>query len=651
MSDFRAIGGVSASLQTLLRDRMELPDMLSNVVVPVTISPPRINIDDKPVKESPRINLYLYRVGENGFLQNQEIPGHGSAGAFGSPPLSLNLHYLVTAFGNDALGDGANSLFDETVAHFLLGSAMRVLHDYTILTEDLLTIKQPVGTPILHDSLLGSYEKVKLSLEPISLEDATKVWVALTLRYRLSAAYSITVVQIESKSKRAFPRLVGAPPSAYPPLSPVPAVPGPYIPVGVFSSPFISGVHVRRLGSLQEQPFPFASIGDKLILLGSGFAGGVVKVALDNVDVPVSPITSNRIEVTVPDGVVPGVGLIPPANILEPGSQPLAVIVANPAFPQGAVRSNNAAFVLVPSITAPIAYSAGPPRTITVNGSRLFSPNMTGETIIGRASVDKSLYSSPTPTQIVVPIPDALPVNGVQMLLASPLNGSTFTPPPNPSMTVTIVGKTANVNLTSTQPIPIAELPQLLNFAILNGAVATIPPPIPPEFLGLRVGLFGKRLVLVAGGLTKPIVVADAVGGALATALGFNLVPIPPGASHGYLSGDLSEFPAFPGSTVGVTVQAGLPPGVAVTLAAPTYIDVGANLLQAAIQTVSPGALVGVLGTQLLIMPGAATSLTFGPTLSDAVSVFLLQLHARYNVRVRVNGYDSIDDTTLELPQ
>lgn len=98
-------------------------------------------------------------------------------------------------------------------------------------------------------------------------------------------------------------------------------------------------------------------------------------------------------------------------------------------------------------------------------------------------------------------------------------------------------------------------------------------------------------------------------------------------------------------------MQAGLPPGVAVTLAAPTYIDVGANLLQAAIQTVSPGALVGVLGTQLLIMPGAATSLTFGPTLSDAVSVFLLQLHARYNVRVRVNGYDSIDDTTLELPQ
>src|SRR6202158_1956351 len=383
MSDFRAIGGVSASLQTLLQDRMELPDILSNVSVPVTVSAPRLNKDDLPAKEDPRINLYLYRVGENGFLQNQEIPGHGSPGAFGAPPLSLNLHHLVTAFGNHQLADGGTPLFDETIAHCLLGSAMRVLHDYRILTDELLTVKQPIGTPILHDSLLGSYEKVKLSLEPISLEDATKVWVALTLRYRLSAAYSITVVQIESKAKRRFPRLVGAPPSAYPPLSPVPAVPGPYIPVGVFSSPFINSVHVRRFGSSQEQVFPFASIRDTLILLGSGFAGGLVKVALDNVDVPVSPISSNRIEVIVPDSVVPGVGLIPPVDILEPGSQPLAVTIANPAFPQGAVRSNNGVFVLVPSITAPVAYSAGPPRTITVNGTRLFSAAMTGETVIG----------------------------------------------------------------------------------------------------------------------------------------------------------------------------------------------------------------------------------------------------------------------------
>jgi len=83
----------------------------------------------------------------------------------------------------------------------------------------------------------------------------------------------------------------------------------------------------------------------------------------------------------------------------------------------------------------------------------------------------------------------------------------------------------------------------------------------------------------------------------------------------------------------------------------PTYIDVAAQTLQTAIQPVSPGAIVAVLGTQLLILPGAATKLAFGTTSSDATSVLLLQLHGLYNVRVRVNGSDSIDDISVELPQ
>ena len=79
MSDFRAIGGVSATLQTLLADRMELPDGLTNV--PVTIGPPPFSaLDNNPRREDPRVNLYLYRVSEHGGLQNQEIPGRGSPG-------------------------------------------------------------------------------------------------------------------------------------------------------------------------------------------------------------------------------------------------------------------------------------------------------------------------------------------------------------------------------------------------------------------------------------------------------------------------------------------------------------------------------------------------------------------------------------------
>src|ERR671914_2351999 len=122
MADFRGIGGVSATLRALLDDRMELPDGVNQVAV--TVGPPPFSSKDiDPQKEVPRVNLFLYRITENGHVQNQDLPRRGSPGAFGLPPLSLDLHYLVTAYGNDAV-PGVASTFDETRAHFLLGSAM-----------------------------------------------------------------------------------------------------------------------------------------------------------------------------------------------------------------------------------------------------------------------------------------------------------------------------------------------------------------------------------------------------------------------------------------------------------------------------------------------------------------------------------------------
>jgi hypothetical protein len=67
MSDYKAIGAVSATLRTLLLDRMEDQK-------PVTIAPPGVTVTDVAGK---RVNLFLYQVGENASLKNQEIPGHG----------------------------------------------------------------------------------------------------------------------------------------------------------------------------------------------------------------------------------------------------------------------------------------------------------------------------------------------------------------------------------------------------------------------------------------------------------------------------------------------------------------------------------------------------------------------------------------------
>src|SRR5215211_6678861 len=164
MSDVNAIMGVSATLQALLRDRVQAPPAVADV--PVTISTPLPEVQGaEPAAEDTRLNLFLYRVTENAFLKNQEIPGHGQNGAYGNPPLSLDLHYLLTAYG--ATVDGA--FLNETRAQFVLGSAMRVLHDHPIITEAAVTVRQPAGLQILHPSLRGEFERVKLTLDPIAL--------------------------------------------------------------------------------------------------------------------------------------------------------------------------------------------------------------------------------------------------------------------------------------------------------------------------------------------------------------------------------------------------------------------------------------------------------------------------------------------------
>ena len=81
-----------------------------------------------------------------------------------------------------------------------------------------------------------------------------------------------------------------------------------------------------------------------------------------------------------------------------------------------------------------------------------------------------------------------------------------------------------------------------------------------------------------------------------------------------------------------------------------------ASELQAVIQGSSTAAeyaqaVVGVSGSQLLIIPGAAGDVTVGPAPGDPSTASELQLGTRLAVRVRVNGAESIDDAYVVLPQ
>ncbi len=634
MSNYVAIGGVSATLQRLLRDRMELPYGLP-ADFEVTVGRPPSEPEGDDPSEDPRVNLFLYRVTENGFLKNQEIPGHGHPGTYGRPPLSLDLHYLLTPYGTSQ--DGAQQ--SNRQAHILLGSAMRVFHDYPIITEGLRTVRSPVGDPILEASLQGEYERVKLSLDPISLEDLSKVWTALTLPYRLSAAYLVSLVQIESEQPRRYPRLVGEPPAAGPRVFAVP-----------LRGPRLEEVHVRRHDDAQgtASPFPYARIGDTLLLSGRNLSGEALTVVLREISLPVTPGPQGRLEVVLPDAAYPDGRSIPEEQRLQPGPQTVEIVSAVPGLPQAGLHSNQAVFMLVPHVGTP-APVAGQPRLLRVPGTRLFAEALTGEALIGRAVVPKVRYQSATPTELVVPLPDVLPARAVAGLISGePVLVSELEP--TPAVTVTIGAESRVARFPST-PATLAEAAVALQEAIRGAEEAG------PAFRGTRVTTMANRLVVVPAGLTAAVSVSMAPGDPK-TAVRLKLTTNTGArALNAYLSGQLRPFPAItaahPAVTVSTTSATGtVTTGVATLASPPANLADAAALLEAALHAAGfVTAHIAVLEDQLLVRCDGAASMTFDAVPNvDGTTASELQLHGRYAVRVRVNGAESIDEQYVEMP-
>jgi len=378
VSNFQAIGGTSATLRALLADRVDSPPGLGSPLskIPVSVGIPP---DEDEDPDKPRINLFLYRVTRNAELANQEIPGHGTSGAaYGHPPLSLNLHYLVTAYGTSRNG-GTPPLADESAAHYLLGSAMRVLNDHAIVTDAL---EDSNGAQILDASLQNEYERVKLTLEPLTLEDVAKVWTALNRPYRLSAAYEVSVVQIESELRQRHAQLVGAPPPA-----------GPRVATSAAGFPVIDEVHAAT------RPGPFARVGESLVVTGSALAGDPTLAWIDGIAFP-GAVTSARFDratLVVPDD-----------PRLQPGIRSVRIghgaLLGEPPTPHVGPKSGTAAFVLVPGIDD-VAVLTGPTR-LRVRGNRLLAPNAECMTLVGEHPVEQDDYDqSSSSIELIMPVP------------------------------------------------------------------------------------------------------------------------------------------------------------------------------------------------------------------------------------------------------
>lgn len=273
MSDAFALAGVTAVLRRRLLDRFTAADLAGTVgEVPVSAEPPdRVVDEDEPT----RVNLYLHQVTPNQGWRNVDLPSTSPDGGrrVGAPPLGLDLHYLLTAYGAEPY-----------VAEILLGHSMLALHEQGVLGPDEIRAALAAGPPppdpdlpdaVRSSGLADQVESLRVTLEAMDPEAASRLWSAMQARYRMTAAYLVTVVLLE------------------------PAAPAlPALPVRRVGSAVVT---LRRplLDAVEDDADPAAPIlaTSTIALLGTSLSGAGVTVRIDEAEAapPVDAVADSRV--------------------------------------------------------------------------------------------------------------------------------------------------------------------------------------------------------------------------------------------------------------------------------------------------------------------------------------------------------------------
>jgi hypothetical protein len=173
MSRDETLPDVSSTLLRLLNDELT-PGT-------VTLAPPK--------GATSRLTLFLYKVLESPYLKNNE-ERRVRQDANGRlveepPPMFMDLYYLLTAHALTAQPD------EPVKAQRALSRAMRVLYDNAILAGSAIQTTSDRG--------LTSADILRITLNPISMEDMTRIWsVFPDTQYELSVTYLVTSVPIQS---------------------------------------------------------------------------------------------------------------------------------------------------------------------------------------------------------------------------------------------------------------------------------------------------------------------------------------------------------------------------------------------------------------------------------------------------------------------
>jgi Pvc16 N-terminal domain len=387
MSSALAIAGVSAVLQSYLGNLYAGLSALFGSTVTVSSKAPDL------VQESftaggveCQVNLFLHQVTHNVGWRNQDLPSVDASGRtrLSNPPLALDLHYLLTAYGSE-----------DWQAEALLGFALLMLHENPVLTrQDVgdaiakLPINDPLNplsTPLGSVGLADQIELLKITPATLGREEMAWLWTALKADYRPTFPFQVSVVLIEPQNPQSVPlpvllRNIVVEPD----LTPFPVI-GAVIPP--FSQP------AARLGqSVTVQGHRLATAtGVVLINELRGIRQTIAPTAAGNASVQFTPPLLNV------------------AGELAAGIYDLSLRVVTASGP---TTTNSLPFAIAPTIDtwAPGVIPAGN-TTVTVPCSPFVRPGQQVFLIIGDQLTVADPFTTPTNTPSFT-YPDLQPTSG-----------------------------------------------------------------------------------------------------------------------------------------------------------------------------------------------------------------------------------------------
>jgi Pvc16 N-terminal domain len=177
VSEYTVIAEVGEALVRVLWEEIQLDPQVSLLIDNenrISLQSPKELAEDNSV----RLSIYLYRVVEDPFLKNQPTTSREGR-VHRVAPLALDLCYLVTPL----VGTPREQ-------QIVLGKLMQVFYDRALI----------VGTD-LSPGMAEADEEVRIVLNPVSLEETTRVWQALEMSYLLSVCYIVRVALVDSRRR------------------------------------------------------------------------------------------------------------------------------------------------------------------------------------------------------------------------------------------------------------------------------------------------------------------------------------------------------------------------------------------------------------------------------------------------------------------